>query len=216
MCQHYFVECIPACVCVCVKGCVCVCLWGLWCQLVAAAGLKMCALGNHKTQSLWSIPEPHAIIYSILLIHPQPLSILLSLFFFSSLYLPSLLCLCHSSSLSSISHSHTHSISVFCYISLLSVVCVSAFWTFFLVISLSPPCSITRCPPPRASHSPSLTLPTSPAVLHLSPPPHPTTSPLYPCCPPPLLPFFFCLPSHVCARRRRRGSIDCTLGWQAQ
>lgn len=163
----------------------------------------MWALGNHITLSLWSIPEP-VIIYSVLLIRPQPLP--MSLFLLNictvlslSLYFQSLFCLCHSSSLSSISHSHTHSVGY--YVLLLSLVCL---WSLdiFLVSSLFFPCSLTLCP--QARHSSTF------------PPPQL-------CCASPvnmfilaflLLPSFFAL-NHMCACCQR-GSIDSTLGWQAR
>lgn len=153
----------------------------------AGAVLRMWALGNHITLSLWSIPEP-VIIYSVLLVHPHTLPTSLFLLHICtvlslSLYFQSLFCLCHSSSLSSISHSHTHSVGY--YVLLLSLVCL---WSLdiFLVSSLFFPCSLTLCPQARRSS----TFPSSPAVPCLS------LQHVHPCPPPP--PLFFCPQSHVC------------------
>lgn len=154
--------------------------------------LQMWALGNHKTQSLWSIPEPLPL-YIAFSSSTHNLSPFLSsslththILSFFSLYFPSLLCLCHSSSLSSIFYTHTHSISVFYYILLLSVVCLCSL-DIFLVSSLFFPCSLTRCPQAWDSS----TRCSSPAFLPLF-----SLQYFHPCAPPPLL--LFCPPSHVC------------------
>ena len=156
-------------VCVCVCACTRACVW----SLMSAGGcycLQMWVLGNHKTQSLWSIPEPlplniafststhnlspfhcflHTHIHTHTHTHTQTHTHTFCLFF--SLYFPSLLCLCHSSSLSSISYSHTHSISVLCYILLLSVVCLRSL-DIFLVISLFSPVPSPAAPEPSTPH----------------------------------------------------------------
>ncbi len=184
--------------CVCV-GYSCVCVW----SLMSAGGcycLQMWVLGNHKTQSLWSIPAPlplyiafssstHNLSPFLFHIHKHTHAHTHFHLFPSIFHLSSASATPH---LSSISYSHTHSISVFCYILLRSVVCLPSL-DIFLVISLFSPVPSPAAPSPSLTITNTSLLPSSSApLLPLLPP----TSLLYPWCPPPLLPFW--LPSHVC------------------
>lgn len=194
-------SCMYMCQCVCL-GHLCVCVW----SLMSAGGCycsQIWALGNHKTQSLWSIPEllPLYIAFSssthtlshthiffcfpLFSISPLPLTLPISVL---HLILPHSLYLC-----------------VLLYITALC--CLSLVSVHFSCHLFFPPCSSTRCP--RALHSPidSSCFPSLSAPLL---PPHPPTSLVYPCRPL-LLPFAF----HHMRARCWRGSIDCTLGWQA-
>lgn len=158
--QRACVSCPGMCVCVCV------CLFRAFClYAVINVGwwlLVFAVLGNHKTQSFLIYSWTSAIIYSILLIHPQTLSIYLShthtcaqahthTCAHSTLHLSSALPL-----LSFISSSHTHYICVLLHISSFSCLSSSVFLS-----------SITYCP--RALPSPSLTFSTCSAFPLSSP-----------------------------------------------
>lgn len=199
---------------VCVSMSVCVCVW----SLMSAGGcycLQMWALGNHKTQSLWSIPEPLPLyiafsssthnlspFLSFTHAHTHTFSLFFPLFSISPLPLPLLISVLH------LLLPHSLFLCVLLYITALC--CLSLVSGHFSCHLSFFPRSFTRCP--RALHSPSLTLPSSPGFLPLSSLfslQHPffTLAVL-------LLSSLFAF-HHMCARCRR-GSIDCTLGWQAQ
>lgn len=172
--------------------------------------LQMWALGNHKTQSLWSIPEPLPLYiafssstHNLSPFHSCSLTHNTHFIFFPSTF--------HLSSASATPHlcppspPPTLTLSLCFIIYYSSLLFVSGHWTFFLS---APP------PPPPTPQPPNL-LPLRPDTPQHFPPPQAITPS------PPLVSFHFHLLlsspfvlHHTCARRWR-GSIDCTLGWQA-